>query len=198
MAKSPAEMEAAILKNIPAKTGKTLEQWVAIIKKEGPKDAKELRNWLKEEKGLGHGQAGILGGYYRNGGKTTYGDTDNLLENQYTEEKAEFRKVYDKLVKEIRKLDKDIQFEPCRTYVSIIGKHQFAIAQPTKTELRLGLALSTDTPENDLLKKAKNLGSDKVTHYVSLKTKDDVKYATGFIKVAYLRDRQARVDKKKK
>jgi hypothetical protein len=35
------------------KTGRTLEEWLAHIKKAGPKDEKERRAWLKEEHGLG-------------------------------------------------------------------------------------------------------------------------------------------------
>jgi hypothetical protein len=35
------------------KTGRTLEEWLAHIKKAGPKGEKERRAWLKEEYGLG-------------------------------------------------------------------------------------------------------------------------------------------------
>lgn len=187
MAKTPAEMEATVLKNIPIKTGISLTDWLALIENEGPKEPKALKNWLKTEKGFGTVQASILGAYYLNGGKRTYADQSALLEAQYTEEKAALRPLYDKLEKEIKKLDKNIRFEPCQTYVSIIAKHQFAIAQPTKTELRLGLALGDDVPENKLLKKSKTLGSDKISHYFSIKSKDDIQFAKGFIKVAYLR-----------
>ena len=35
------------------KTGRTLEEWLAHIKKAGPKDEKARREWLKKEYGLG-------------------------------------------------------------------------------------------------------------------------------------------------
>src|ERR1044072_8540760 len=35
------------------KTGRTLEEWLAHIKKAGPKDEKERRAWLKEKHSLG-------------------------------------------------------------------------------------------------------------------------------------------------
>ena len=35
------------------KTGRTLEEWLAHIKKAGPKDETERRAWLKEKHGLG-------------------------------------------------------------------------------------------------------------------------------------------------
>lgn len=33
------------------KTGRDLEDWLALIGKEGPKDPKSLREWLKKEHG---------------------------------------------------------------------------------------------------------------------------------------------------
>src|SRR5215217_8317015 len=35
------------------KTGRSLEEWLAHIKKAGPKDEKSRRDWLKQEYGLG-------------------------------------------------------------------------------------------------------------------------------------------------
>ena len=39
--------------DLKQKTGRTLEEWLAHIKKAGPKDEKERRAWLKEKHGLG-------------------------------------------------------------------------------------------------------------------------------------------------
>src|SRR5262245_47798691 len=38
---------------LPSKTGKSLEQWLAFIKKNGPPDEKSRRDWLKQEHGMG-------------------------------------------------------------------------------------------------------------------------------------------------
>ncbi len=54
MPKTPREMREAIIRNLPKNTGKTFEEWLALLKKHGPKDPKEARVWLKEEHGLGH------------------------------------------------------------------------------------------------------------------------------------------------
>jgi hypothetical protein len=35
------------------KTGRTLEEWLKFVKKEGPKDEQPRRDWLKTEYGLG-------------------------------------------------------------------------------------------------------------------------------------------------
>src|SRR5262245_17084220 len=39
--------------DLPAKTGRTLEQWIALIRKEGPPEQKARRQWLKQMYGLG-------------------------------------------------------------------------------------------------------------------------------------------------
>ena len=39
------------------KTGRTLEEWLKFIKKEGPPTEKERRDWLKSEHGLGTNSA---------------------------------------------------------------------------------------------------------------------------------------------
>ncbi|HET9526622.1 MAG TPA: DUF4287 domain-containing protein, partial [Pyrinomonadaceae bacterium] len=42
------------------KTGRSLDEWLKHIKKEGPKDETERRVWLKEEYGLGTNTASWL------------------------------------------------------------------------------------------------------------------------------------------
>src|SRR6266550_4944036 len=42
------------------KTGRSLDEWLQLIKKSGPKDEKARREWLKTEHGLGTNSAGWL------------------------------------------------------------------------------------------------------------------------------------------
>src|SRR5258708_36859454 len=42
------------------KTGRSLDEWLTLIKKRGPKDEKGRREWLKTEHGLGTNYAGWL------------------------------------------------------------------------------------------------------------------------------------------
>ena len=44
---SPRERLSAIRSNLKKKTGRTLEQWVKLVKKDGPADPKSWRGWLK-------------------------------------------------------------------------------------------------------------------------------------------------------
>src|SRR5438067_13457224 len=50
----------AIIDNLPAKTGKSLAQWIVTIKKHGPRAEKDRAAWLKAEFGLGGTTASII------------------------------------------------------------------------------------------------------------------------------------------
>ncbi len=46
-------MAKAIIGNLKEKTGRSLEQWVTLAKKDGPAGTKPRLTWLKSEHGLG-------------------------------------------------------------------------------------------------------------------------------------------------
>jgi len=50
-------MEAAIIKNLPEKTGKSLEEWFDVLSASKLTDKKALKACLKETHGVGHFQA---------------------------------------------------------------------------------------------------------------------------------------------
>jgi hypothetical protein len=54
---TPEEMQKAIIKNLPKKTGKSLEEWLEIAKAIDSTSQKERFQKLKTEYGLGHFQA---------------------------------------------------------------------------------------------------------------------------------------------
>ncbi len=47
------DMSAAIIANLPKKTGKTFAEWVAILRAHGPQGRRHQVVWLKREHGLG-------------------------------------------------------------------------------------------------------------------------------------------------
>ena len=54
---SPAEMEKAIIRNLPEKTGKSLEEWLQLLALQTDQNKKALKQFLKQEHQLGHFQA---------------------------------------------------------------------------------------------------------------------------------------------
>ena len=60
MSLSPKEMENAIVKNLPEKTGKSLDEWLKVLMEESLSDTKEMKACLKEKYKVGHFQAQII------------------------------------------------------------------------------------------------------------------------------------------
>jgi hypothetical protein len=57
MGLSPAEMNAAIIKNLPEKSGKSLDEWLCVLTASKLTDKKALKALLKDVHGVGHFQA---------------------------------------------------------------------------------------------------------------------------------------------
>ena len=60
MPASPDDMAASMVANMKAKTGKTLEQWMAIAKKTGAGKHGQIVKALKTDHGLTHGYANLV------------------------------------------------------------------------------------------------------------------------------------------
>ena len=60
----PEEMEAAIIRNLPEKTGYSLEEWFAILQKSNLSQKRDLKAYLKDDHGVGHFQAQTIVKHY--------------------------------------------------------------------------------------------------------------------------------------
>ncbi len=49
-----------MIRNLPASTGKTLEQWIAVVAGAPVTGRKARADWLEAEHGLGHFQARLV------------------------------------------------------------------------------------------------------------------------------------------
>lgn len=184
---TPEQMSAAVVANLKAKTGKTLEAWAEIVRSEGPQRFMERVKWLKAEKGLGHVQAQMVA-WEADGGlaATLTRDPAGLVDAQYAGTKAALRPIHDRLVEVAQALGQDVRVEPRQTYVSLARTRQFAvIVASTRTRLDLGLRLD-DTPAGGRLQPAGSFGSGNTTHKVALTTPTDVDTeVTDWLRAAY-------------
>ena len=60
----PEEMEAAMIRNLPEKTGKSLEEWCVVLKESGLTGKRDLKKNLKENHGVGHFQTQTIVKHY--------------------------------------------------------------------------------------------------------------------------------------
>jgi hypothetical protein len=178
------------------KTGRSLDEWLALLKKEGPPTEKERRDWLKEKYGLGTNSAWWLA--ERSFGKgEEVGNPDEYLKaaEKYVDEmfggkKAALRPIYDKLLQLGLKMGKDVKACPGQTIVPLYRKHVFGQIKPTtQTRIDLGLALGNMKTPKRVIDTGGFAKKDRITHRIEITSlkdiDDDVKQ---WLKVAYERD----------
>lgn len=176
---------ATMIRNLEEKSGKTLAQWVALVKGMGPKKHGEVVAALKATHGLGHGYANLVA----HAAKGAVGDeappADDLVDAQYAGEKAALRPLYDALIAAAQKFGDDVEIAPKKTYVSLRRSKQFALLQPsTKTRLDVGLNLKGEPPSGRL--EASGSFNSMCTHRVRVESNADVDAALiGWMQAAY-------------
>ena len=174
MPASPEAMAAAMVANMKDKTGKTLEQWLAIAKKIGASKHGEIVKALKTDHGLTHGYANLVAHKLleSDAGSKAAGGTD-LVAAQYAGPKADLKPIYDAVIKAAKSCGKDVAVSPKKTYVSLRRNKQFALVQPsTRTRVDLGINLK-DEPAKGRLEKAGSFNA-MVSHRVRLEKPADV------------------------
>jgi hypothetical protein len=140
------------LENIQKKTGKSLEELAELIRLSGLSRHSEMRDMLKRELGLGHGDANALvHAVLKSDGERaaqekglSFGD---VLDEIYTGPKASLRPIHERLMAAIHAFG-EFEIAPKKGYVSLRRKKQFAMLGPaTKTRFELGLNIK-NLPED--------------------------------------------------
>lgn len=184
-----ADMDAAtksMIEGLKAKTGRTLEQWTALVAKSGKAKHGEIVAWLKGEHGVTHGYANLIAHTaLKSDAGSRAAEGEDLVATQYAGAKAPLRPIYDKLAAEIGRFGGDVEFAPKKQYVSVRRSKQFAIIQPsTATRVDVGLNLKGVAPAGRL--EASGSFNSMVTHRVRLAAPGDVnKELVGWLKRAY-------------
>jgi len=180
------------------KTGRSLEEWLRLIKKSGPKDEQARREWLKTEHGLGTNSAWWLA--ERADGKgTEMGNSDAYLEaaEGYVEKmfsggKANLRPIYDSLLNAGLKIGKDVKACPCQTIVPFYRNHVFAQIKPTTTKrIDIGFALGDMKipAKSRLIDTGGFAKKDRITHRIEITSPKDIdNEVKHWLRVAYDRD----------
>ena len=159
-----SDLEKALatqLANIEKRSGKSLDELAAIIRASGLAKHGEIRDMLKRDLGLGHGDANTLTHHVlKSDGQSAAAAAglsgDDVLEGLYTGPKAALRPIHDKLMVEISRFG-EFEVAPKKTYVSLRRKKQFAMIGPaTKTQVEVGLNVKGLAPDPRLIEQPPN------------------------------------------
>lgn len=139
------------LKNILAKTGKSLGQVRALIKGSQLTKHSELRELLRAELDLGFGDANSLVHFAlasdgQSAAQAAGASVGDILDAIYTGPKAALRPIHEKVVGAASKLG-PFEIAPKKGYVSLRRQKQFAMVGPgTKGRLEIGLNMKGPKP----------------------------------------------------
>ncbi len=185
MPKSPIEMKAAMIAGLPEKTGKSLEQWLKIVRASKLAKHKEIVTLLKVEHEVTHGFANMIALQFLESDSQTATDTSALIDAQYSGAKLELRPVYEAILAAVQKLGTDVEVAPKKQYVSLRRNKQFAIVQPsTSTRIDIGINLKGAEPTSRL--EAAGSFNAMVSHRVRIGKASEVnKELIGWLKQAY-------------
>lgn len=178
-----ADPQAALatqLRNIEAKTGKTLADFRQLIGASGLGKHGEIRTMLMECFDLGHGDANTLAHMAREAPATA---GDDPLDAIYTGAKAGLRPLHDAVMQKIHALG-PFEIAPKKSYLSLRRKKQFAMVGPATKELvEIGLNAKS-LPEHPRLKALPPGGMCQYTVRLGSAAEIDAALA-GWLRAAY-------------
>jgi hypothetical protein len=180
---------------LKSKTGRSLDEWISLVKEEGPATEADRRVWLKEKHKLGTNSAWWIA--ERANGKGSEQDTPKsylaiapkYVDEQYSGRKESLRPIYERLLILAASLGSDVKACPGKTIVPLYRQHVFAqIKATTNTRVDLGLALTNY--KGKLPKRVVDTSGlakkDRITHRIELKTPSEIDdEAKKWLKIAY-------------
>jgi len=178
---------------LPEKTGKSLDEWIELVKKSGPPTEQERREWLKKVHKFGTNGAWWIaeraeGKGLEEGDPEAYlKAAEKYVEAQYTGPKALLRPIFDRILELAFAIGDDVKACPCQTIVPLYRRHVFAQIKPTtQTRIDLGLALGNMKTPKRLMDTGGYAKKDRITQRIPLESVKDIdKEVERWLKTAY-------------
>ena len=172
-----------MIDNLQKNTGKSLDQWIAVVRKENFAKHGEIIAFLKEKHGFTHGFANLVAHRARQSDANSVENKDDLITAQY-KGKEHFQPIYDRLIAVAKSFGSDVEVAPKNNYVSLRRKKQFATLNPaTKTRFEIGINLKGQPPQGRLEAEKPNA---MCSHKINLASESDIdEEVIGWIKTAY-------------
>ncbi len=181
----------ALIENTLARTGKTFEEWVAILHSDGPSDEKAQQGWLKKEYGLSVNPSSLVVATDKEGATVEDYNPETYVDKMFSGKKEPLRPLYEQLLRIGLSIGDEVKACPCETIVPLYRNHVFAQLKPTTfTRIDVGLALkNTPTPEDGLIDTGGFAKKDRITHRIPISSIDDINDTVcHWLKIAYEMD----------
>ena len=175
------------------KTGRSLDEWLAVVMESGPKTEKSRREWLKQEFKLGTNSAWWIA--ERAAGKGAETDdpdvylraAEEYVDKMYSGPREALRPMYEKLLALGLSMGKDAKACPCETMVPLYRRHVFAQIKPTtQTRIDMGFALGALKAEGRLIETGGFAKKDRITHRIPISSPAEIdNEVKRWLRVAY-------------
>ena len=128
-----------IAERLKSKTGHSLDEWISLVKEEGPTTETDRRVWLKEKHKLGTNNAWWIA--ERADGKGSEEDTPKsylaiapkCVDEQYFGKKESLWPIYERLLILAASLGSDVRACPGKTIVALYRQHVLRKLKPRPT-----------------------------------------------------------------
>jgi hypothetical protein len=167
--------------SLKAKTGRSLPEWLDLMRKKGSEDEAALRAWLKGEHDLGTNSAGWLAERaFGKGGEEDSPEQYLAQAQVYVEEmfagaKSPLRPLYEELLHLGLAIGPDAKACPCKTMVPLYRQHVFAQIKPaTRTRIDFGFALGDLKAKGRLIDTGGFAKKDRITHRIEVTGAADI------------------------
>ncbi len=173
-----------MMDNIYKNTGKTVDEWVKIVREKNFAKHGEIIKFLKEEHSFTHGFANFVALKSKGSDANSVEDKDSLVIKQYAG-KENLKQIYNNLISRIMEFGDDIEIAPKVAYVSLRRKKQFAILQPaTKTRFEINLIIKGQEAIGIL--EAITTANSMCSHKINLTSENDItSEVIDWLKIAY-------------
>ncbi len=170
------------LAELKEESGRSMEEWLALVKKEGPKDEKSRREWLKSRHKMGTNKASWIaeraeGKGWEDTPEAYLTSAVRYVEEQYAGSKEKLRPIFDELLKLGESMGSDVKACPCRTIVPLYREHVFAQIKPT-TNSRIDLGFALTHYKGKLPKRLIDTGGlakkDRITHRIEITAAEQI------------------------
>jgi hypothetical protein len=140
---------ATMIANFPARTGRSLDDWVALVRASGRSRHGEIMTLLKTDHEMSHGFANLVALTALK--PADLGSADDLVEAMYAGSKAGLRPLHDAAIEAVNAFGPDVELAPKKAYVSLRRSKQFGTVGPGPGgRLEIGLNLRDAAPNGRL------------------------------------------------
>jgi hypothetical protein len=185
----PADMMAAVTTSMDERTGRSLDEWVALVREAGPDplDQRAVRAWLRDVHGVPQNSQWAIADAAATAAGWQRPDVDAYTDALYSGAKAHLRPIHDAIVALAEGLGDDARREGRGTYIPVVRKTQFvAVAPGPRETVRVGFRFRGAAPDDERLSPAK--GFAQATHWLHLTAdadEDDLRSLEPLLEAAY-------------